>query len=97
MSTPYIMICVEKPNEEDVNKNHKWQSWEQFKRAFPQPSDTKTFADNVWLMPLEEGFLFASRLLSLGQANIPRYNVFLFDGEPRECSPLKPGKRSKLD
>jgi hypothetical protein len=91
MNTPYIMVCVEKPKTSNERTDQDWPRWhillEQSTKLLLVPGlKIEQPIENIWLIPVNESLLLASKFLELCSASGLAYKVFWMESHPSLCS-----------
>jgi hypothetical protein len=94
MSTPYLLICVEKPKEEPTHRpgqlKIEWGRWHGFLEdvnKLLQPfSGIERPTENTLLIPLSQFVSVAARVLALPTLQAIPFQVFYLESAPQKCS-----------
>ena len=89
MSTPYLLVCVEKPKSPEDRKTLEWPHWyallEEYEKLGLKDAGVQRPIENVWLFPLNSCMRAATRFLGTSALKNFDYKLFLLDGEPVAC------------
>jgi len=90
MNIPYLMVCVEKPKTPDERRDPDWPKWqtllgESSKLLSELSSGLSKPTENLWLLPLDENLLLASKFLVLCEHSGLAYNVYRLEEAPKPC------------
>jgi len=87
MNTPYLMVCIEKPKLADSRTDPMWPRWHGFLEdgtallATPNAAVERP-VENVWLIGLDTGLQFATKLLALCEKSGLPPQLFLMPEKP---------------
>jgi hypothetical protein len=94
MSTPYLLICVEKPKEKpdslSAKPSEQWPRWFGFLKeletlSLPASSILRP-SENTLLIPLDQFVSAGAKVLALPALQGMEHKVFYLETEPRQCS-----------
>jgi len=90
MNTPHLFICVEKPKTADERKDQDWSRWhallEDSNKLLSKPfSPDEKPTENLWLLPVNENLLLASKILALCEKSGLSYKAFFLETSPQPC------------
>ena len=88
--SPHLLICVEKPKTADERNDRDWPLWrlllERSTRLLSEPGTVlEKPTENVWLLPLNESLLLATKLIALCEDSELPYKIYLLNDAPKEC------------